>query len=128
MEHKWHPECFVCSTCRSAFKVVSGSIQFFFNGDLPICGDCADTQGTPCGGCKESMTPKTPGGFVTALGKKWHPQCFVCDACKASFSDGNFKMSDARPGIPYCEACVGFFLSTDEESTVPTDLVAPPED
>jgi len=127
MEHKWHPDCFVCVTCSSKFKVASGKIEFFYNWDgLQICGNCANTLSEPCGGgCGENITPRTEGGFITALDKKWHQQCFVCNACRANFTDGQFKLSDARPGIPYCDQCIGFFLSTDEESTVPDDLVAP---
>lgn len=41
------------------------------------------------------------GAAVSALGKHWHPACFVCHECRCAFPDGSFY---AHQGWPYCDA------------------------
>ena len=36
---------------------------------------------------------------VHALEKTWHPQCFLCTACKKSIGSGSFHVEE---GQPYC--------------------------
>ena len=38
---------------------------------------------------------------VTALGKVWHPEHFVCTECEAELGSRNFFEKDGRP---YCES------------------------
>jgi len=42
------------------------------------------------------------GPYVTALGKTWHPEHFVCTHCRRPFSENTFYEKD---GLPYCHAC-----------------------
>jgi len=45
------------------------------------------------------------GGLViTAMARKYHPECFVCTYCRKEFKDRKFK-SDPRDGKPYCFDC-----------------------
>ncbi|KAJ3043057.1 hypothetical protein HDV00_005965 [Rhizophlyctis rosea] len=50
-----------------------------------------------CAGCKQGLV----GEYVSACGKEFHPQCFVCQECKQPFPSGTFFEQD---GVPYCEA------------------------
>jgi len=47
-----------------------------------------------CSTCQQSIT----GQGLQALGKKWHPECFVCSSCKNQLT-GSFMHHD---GKPYC--------------------------
>jgi uncharacterized CHY-type Zn-finger protein len=49
-----------------------------------------------CGGCSKSITAEC----TTALGKQWHPSCFVCAVCKAPLGGGSFFHDKGRP---YCQ-------------------------
>lgn len=40
------------------------------------------------------------GQIVTALGRTWHPEHFVCEVCKVELGTGNFFERDQKP---YCE-------------------------
>jgi hypothetical protein len=40
--------------------------------------------------------------YLTAQGKYYHPECFVCTHCRAPFQDGKFV---EKEGKPYCERC-----------------------
>jgi hypothetical protein len=40
------------------------------------------------------------GQYISALGKSWHPEHFVCTTCKAPFEGSQFRKHDDRP---YCE-------------------------
>eukprot|EP01106_Pelomyxa_sp_JSP_P017441 TRINITY_DN711_c0_g1_i4.p1 TRINITY_DN711_c0_g1~~TRINITY_DN711_c0_g1_i4.p1 ORF type:complete len:613 (-),score=122.87 TRINITY_DN711_c0_g1_i4:68-1906(-) len=54
-------------------------------------------EGT-CPGCHKPIT----GQVLTALDKKWHPECFVCSDCKKAFSKGKFFLRDDKP---VCRDC-----------------------
>ena len=43
------------------------------------------------------------GRIITAMGKKFHPQCFVCTYCRKGFKERSFR-SD-RDLRPYCHPC-----------------------
>ena len=48
-----------------------------------------------CGKCDKSITDR----IITALSKKWHPECFTCATCNQPFPGGSFF---ERDGFPYC--------------------------
>lgn len=49
-----------------------------------------------CGACKKPIV----GQVVTAMGKTWHPEHFVCTHCLEEIGSKNFF---ERDGLPYCE-------------------------
>lgn len=53
-------------------------------------------SGPPCAACNEMVI----GPVTNALDKQWHPECFVCMACRKPFKSGNFVEHD---GKPYCD-------------------------
>ncbi|KAK7916012.1 hypothetical protein WMY93_011773 [Mugilogobius chulae] len=50
-----------------------------------------------CGACKKPIV----GQVVTAMGKTWHPEHFVCTHCQEEIGSRNFF---ERDGVPYCES------------------------
>ncbi|KAM7398236.1 hypothetical protein PAMA_006233 [Pampus argenteus] len=78
----FHVHCFTCQVC-SCDLVHSG---FFHHSGEYICTeDYQRLYGTQCDSCDQYIT----GEVVSALGRTYHPHCFVCSLC--------------RDGIPYCE-------------------------
>ncbi|KAM6939212.1 leupaxin [Lycodopsis pacificus] len=91
----WHPECFVCADCLKPFT--DGC--FMESDGRPLCSHHFHSrQGTLCGGCSEPIT----GRCISALGRKFHPEHFVCAFCLRQLSQGIFK---EEKGKPYCSAC-----------------------
>jgi paxillin len=92
----WHPEHFVCQYCQKAF---TGS--FFDFGGKPYCDLHYHQQtGSLCGGCNKAVT----GKCVDALGKKWHPDHFVCAFCMNPLAAGSFTENGNKA---YCRDCHG---------------------
>ncbi|XP_036429188.1 transforming growth factor beta-1-induced transcript 1 protein-like isoform X1 [Colossoma macropomum] len=59
-------------------------------------------QGVPTsskGNCSACQKPVV-GQVVTALGRVWHPEHFVCSECECELGNRNFFEKDSRP---YCE-------------------------
>ena len=75
---------------------------FYQHEGLPYCEPhYLHKLGVPlCGGCNEAI--KT-GPAINALGKKWHPEHFVCSFCMTPLSSG-YQESD---GKPFCQTCYG---------------------
>jgi len=59
-------------------------------------GRAINFTGPPCAACTEMVI----GPVINAMDKQWHPECFVCAACKKPFKGGNFVEQD---GKPYCD-------------------------
>jgi len=90
---KMHPEHFTCAECHTPFK---GSNCYEFEGKL-FCDTCyKQLLASCCASCHKPIT----GRCVTALGRQWHPEHFVCFYCKNPFQGGSFFEKDGRP---YCE-------------------------
>jgi len=87
---KWHKECFICSACQ---KDLGGG--FWEKNGMPHCG-CLDAY--YCGGC----TKLIQGKILTALGKKWHSDCFVCTKCKTGLTSGFWP---SKLQEPFCQNC-----------------------
>ncbi|MCK4548326.1 MAG: protein DA1 [Candidatus Eisenbacteria sp.] len=51
-----------------------------------------------CASCGEQIT----GEYVSALGKYWHPEHFVCANCRTPLAEATFYEKDGRP---YCQSC-----------------------
>ncbi|XP_028826853.1 paxillin a isoform X2 [Denticeps clupeoides] len=91
----WHPECFVCRECFTPF--VNGS--FFEHDGQPYCeGHYHERRGSLCSGCQKPIT----GRCITAMGKKFHPEHFVCAFCLKQLNKGTFKEQNDKP---YCQTC-----------------------
>lgn len=91
----WHPECFVCRECFTPF--INGS--FFDHEGQPYCeSHYHERRGSLCSGCQKPIT----GRCITAMGKKFHPEHFVCAFCLKQLNKGTFKEQNDKP---YCQGC-----------------------
>ncbi|XP_005987233.1 paxillin isoform X2 [Latimeria chalumnae] len=91
----WHPECFVCRQCFTPF--INGS--FFEHDGQPYCEmHYHERRGSLCSGCQKPIT----GRCITAMGKKFHPEHFVCAFCLKQLNKGTFKEQNDKP---YCQSC-----------------------
>uniref|UniRef100_A0A8C8GLY6 Paxillin b n=1 Tax=Oncorhynchus tshawytscha TaxID=74940 RepID=A0A8C8GLY6_ONCTS len=91
----WHPECFVCRECFTPF--VNGS--FFEHDGQPYCEvHYHEQRGSLCSGCQKPIT----GRCITAMGRKFHPEHFVCAFCLKQLNKGTFKDQNDKP---YCQGC-----------------------
>ena len=44
------------------------------------------------------------GRVITAMGNKFHPECFVCTYCRGQFKERKYK-TNPRDRKPYCLEC-----------------------
>eukprot|EP01090_Pellita_catalonica_P020790 TRINITY_DN7591_c0_g1_i1.p1 TRINITY_DN7591_c0_g1~~TRINITY_DN7591_c0_g1_i1.p1 ORF type:complete len:464 (+),score=40.99 TRINITY_DN7591_c0_g1_i1:48-1439(+) len=98
----FHPKCFTCGNCSTNLQ----SKTFFEVDGAPNCQDCYQLQFCArCGHCNKAIQ----GSCIEAMGKKWHPACFMCTQCMSPFGTGRFFESEGRP---FCEQCfAGLFTS-----------------
>ncbi|KAF1480690.1 Leupaxin, partial [Pygoscelis antarcticus] len=91
----WHPECFVCAECLNGFAIGS----FFELEGRPYCElHFHQRQGSICHGCSRPVT----GRCITAAGRKYHPEHFICAYCLGQLQKGTFR---ERGDKMYCQAC-----------------------
>ncbi|PRD30842.1 UNVERIFIED_CONTAM: LIM and senescent cell antigen-like-containing domain protein 2 [Trichonephila clavipes] len=106
MNNNWHPECFTCELCNTmladqGFIKNAGRIELNADarevkGDL-YCLRCHDKMGIPiCGACRRPIEERV----VTALGKNWHVEHFVCAKCEKPFLGHRHY---EKKGLAYCE-------------------------
>jgi hypothetical protein len=86
---------FVCNTCHRPLLNV-GFIEDDRTGKYN-CEHCFETYLAPiCSKCNTRIR----GDCLNALGKQWHPTCFVCGHCRNPFGNSSFYLED---NVPYCE-------------------------
>ncbi|XP_041095351.1 paxillin isoform X2 [Polyodon spathula] len=91
----WHPECFVCTDCLSPCS--DGC--FYEIDSRPLCPlHYHARKGLLCGGCRAPIS----GRCVSAMGKRFHPEHFVCAFCLKQLNQGVFKEQNEKP---YCAGC-----------------------
>ncbi|CAB1444823.1 unnamed protein product, partial [Pleuronectes platessa] len=73
---------------------------FMKNGDYLCTLDYQRMHGTRCNGCGDFVE----GEVVTALGKTYHPACFVCTICKRPFPAGDRVTFNGKDCL--CQYCV----------------------
>ncbi|KAJ3610701.1 hypothetical protein NHX12_022793 [Muraenolepis orangiensis] len=82
----FHLKCFTCKGVDEdkgmAFINRNDGGFFMKNGDYLCTLDYQRMHGTRCNGCGDFVE----GEVVTALGKTYHPACFVCTICKVTFN------------------------------------------
>lgn len=76
----------VCGACK---KPIAGQVRRREGGKLWGLGSCLHPESL----CLSSQV-------VTAMGKTWHPEHFVCTHCQEEIGSRNFF---ERDGQPYCE-------------------------
>ncbi|XP_033889923.3 actin-binding LIM protein 2-like isoform X11 [Acipenser ruthenus] len=92
----FHIKCFVCKVCGSDL----GQGGFFVRQGEYICSlDYQRLYGTRCFSCDEFIE----GEVVSALGKTYHPHCFVCAVCRQAFPPGDRVTFNGKDCI--CQKC-----------------------
>ncbi|TKR77529.1 hypothetical protein L596_018483 [Steinernema carpocapsae] len=90
----WHPEHYVCCQCGEEL----GHRNFFERGGKAYCEDDYHNMFSPrCGYCNGAIKDRC----ITALGKTFHPEHFVCAECGHEFGDEGFHEKDGRA---YCKS------------------------
>jgi len=90
---KMHAEHFRCDECSCEFK--HGNCHEY-EGRLYCTEDYNKLMKATCASCHKPIV----GRSITALGRVWHPEHFVCTVCHEPFSGSNFFEHDNKP---YCD-------------------------
>jgi len=90
---KVHPEHYRCEECGADLK---GGDCRDFEGHL-YCNECYQKmRKSICASCHKPIL----GRSITALGRVWHPEHFVCFVCHDPFTTSSFFEHE---GKPYCQ-------------------------
>ncbi|XP_066519535.1 actin-binding LIM protein 2 isoform X2 [Hoplias malabaricus] len=92
----FHIKCFVCKVCGC--DLAQGGF-FVRQGDYICTLDYQRLYGTRCFSCEQFIE----GEVVSALGKTYHPRCFVCALCKQPFPAGDRVTFNGKECI--CQNC-----------------------
>ncbi|XP_015982617.1 actin-binding LIM protein 2 isoform X9 [Rousettus aegyptiacus] len=92
----FHIACFVCKACGC--DLAEGG--FFVRQGEYICTlDYQRLYGTRCFSCDRFIE----GEVVSALGKTYHPACFVCNTCRMPFPPGDRVTFNGKECV--CQRC-----------------------
>ncbi|KAG3276957.1 actin binding LIM protein family member 2, transcript variant X4 [Ictidomys tridecemlineatus] len=92
----FHIRCFVCKACGC--DLAEGG--FFVRQGEYICSqDYQRLYGTRCYSCDQFIE----GEVVSALGKTYHPDCFVCAVCRLPFPPGDRVTFNGKECV--CQKC-----------------------
>lgn len=91
----WCAEHFHCVNpqCRRPLQ----DIGFVEEQGQLYCENCYETYLAPV--CAKCLA-RIKGDCLNAIGKQWHPDCFICANCRQPFGNSHFYLED---GLPYCE-------------------------
>ncbi|XP_042324786.1 actin-binding LIM protein 2 isoform X2 [Sceloporus undulatus] len=92
----FHIKCFVCKACGC--DLAQGGF-FVREGDYICTVDYQRLYGTRCFSCDQFIE----GEVVSALGKTYHPNCFVCMVCRQPFPPGDRVTFNGKDCV--CQKC-----------------------
>ncbi|XP_053495281.1 actin-binding LIM protein 2 isoform X5 [Ictalurus furcatus] len=92
----FHIKCFICKVCGC--DLAQGGF-FVRQGEFICTLDYQRLYGTRCFSCEQFIE----GEVVSALGKTYHPRCFVCAVCKQPFPAGDRVTFNGKECI--CQKC-----------------------
>jgi hypothetical protein len=94
----YHPWCLCCSNCGEA---LTDTVHKTEDGKLYCEHDFLALVAKECAGCGYAIVDDS----LTALGKSWHPSCFVCayEGCGVQLTDAFHEVDDK----PYCTTHYG---------------------
>ncbi|CAF1396917.1 unnamed protein product [Adineta steineri] len=91
----YHKTCFVCQECSQPF--LTGS--FYEHDHQPLCElHYHQRRGSLCSSCQKPIG----GRCITAMGRKYHVEHFICSYCTRQLQNGTFKEYQNKP---YCHPC-----------------------
>jgi len=92
----YHVSCFCCDECQ---KQLAGCSFYSVDGKNLCQVDYMNSLEK----CEKCLTPITQK-ILRALGKAFHPECFVCPVCAKSLDGIPFTV-DSKSNQPYCLDC-----------------------
>ncbi|KAM5283920.1 actin-binding LIM protein 2 isoform 6-T21 [Hipposideros larvatus] len=92
----FHIKCFVCKACGC--DLAEGGF-FVRQGEYICTQDYQRLYGTRCFSCDQFIE----GEVVSALGKTYHPDCFVCAVCRLPFPPGDRVTFNGKECM--CQKC-----------------------
>ncbi|XP_055101474.1 actin-binding LIM protein 2 isoform X5 [Symphalangus syndactylus] len=92
----FHIKCFVCKACGC--DLAEGGF-FVRQGEYVCTLDYQRLYGTRCFSCDQFIE----GEVVSALGKTYHPDCFVCAVCRLPFPPGDRVTFNGKECM--CQKC-----------------------
>ncbi|XP_032885498.1 actin-binding LIM protein 3 isoform X9 [Amblyraja radiata] len=101
----FHVKCFTCQYCGSDLAQAN---FFFKNGEYICTLDYQRLYGTRCDSCKEFIG----GEVISALGRTFHPKCFVCTACRKPFPVGDRVTFSGKDCV--CQQCSHTLITASE--------------
>uniref|UniRef100_A0A671Z309 Actin binding LIM protein family, member 3 n=1 Tax=Sparus aurata TaxID=8175 RepID=A0A671Z309_SPAAU len=95
-ETHFHVKCFTCTVCNCD---LARSGFFQKKGEYICTSDYQRLYGTRCDRCDSFIT----GEVVSALGRTYHPKCFVCSVCSKPFPIGDRVTFSGKDCV--CQQC-----------------------
>ncbi|XP_077465947.1 actin-binding LIM protein 3 isoform X5 [Stigmatopora argus] len=95
-ETHFHVKCFTCTVCNCD---LARSGFFQKKGEYICTADYQRLYGTRCDRCDSFIT----GEVVSALGRTYHPKCFVCSVCSRPFPIGDRVTFSGKDCV--CQQC-----------------------
>ncbi|XP_076018982.1 actin-binding LIM protein 3 isoform X1 [Genypterus blacodes] len=95
-ETHFHVKCFTCTVCNCD---LARSGFFQKKGEYICTADYQRLYGTRCDRCDSFIT----GEVVSALGRTYHPSCFVCSVCSKPFPIGDRVTFSGKDCV--CQQC-----------------------
>uniref|UniRef100_A0A8C9XDI2 Actin binding LIM protein family, member 3 n=1 Tax=Sander lucioperca TaxID=283035 RepID=A0A8C9XDI2_SANLU len=92
----FHVKCFTCTVCNCD---LARSGFFQKKGEYICTADYQRLYGTRCDRCDSFIT----GEVVSALGRTYHPMCFVCSVCSKPFPIGDRVTFSGKDCV--CQQC-----------------------
>ncbi|CDW52536.1 PDZ and LIM domain containing protein [Trichuris trichiura] len=91
----WCPDHFTCSHPDCQRKLLD--VGFVEEAGFIYCEFCFEKYLAPtCNKCQRAIV----GDTLTAMERKWHPECFCCAHCHQPFGNSCFFLEE---GKPFCE-------------------------
>ncbi|XP_019201074.1 actin-binding LIM protein 3 isoform X8 [Oreochromis niloticus] len=104
-ETHFHVKCFTCTVCNCDLAQ-SGFFQK--KGEYICTADYQRLYGTRCDRCDAFIT----GEVVSALGRTYHPKCFVCSVCSKPFPIGDRVTFSGKDCV--CQQCSHTLVKSNE--------------
>eukprot|EP01012_Entosiphon_sulcatum_P017911 TRINITY_DN2266_c0_g1_i1.p1 TRINITY_DN2266_c0_g1~~TRINITY_DN2266_c0_g1_i1.p1 ORF type:complete len:459 (-),score=30.02 TRINITY_DN2266_c0_g1_i1:924-2273(-) len=91
----FHEPCFLCGSCQRPIS----ETRFAAENGVPYHAECiARLVGDLCARCGGPIAER----MAKALGRKWHPECFVCASCNEPIAGNEFVNHRGQPYHPGC--------------------------
>ncbi|XP_013886884.1 actin-binding LIM protein 3 isoform X4 [Austrofundulus limnaeus] len=104
-ETHFHVKCFTCTVCNCD---LARSGFFQKKGEYICTADYQRLYGTRCDRCDSFIT----GEVVSALGRTYHPKCFVCSVCSKPFPIGDRVTFSGKDCV--CQQCSHKLVKSNE--------------